>query len=99
MTEQVVRHRGGRRDEDGAWIPGGDEPLTPTVVAPGGGSEFSERSRAGEITAFRVYFPLGTDITSDDELTVRGERFGIVVNDWDQSGRGIVEVLCTRGEG
>lgn len=100
MTEQVIRHRGRTRDENGkltADVP--NVPLTPLVVAPGGGSEFVERGRDGESTAFTVYFPLGTDVMNDDELTVRGERFGIVVNGWEHSGRGVVEVLCNRGQG
>ncbi|MCK0174801.1 hypothetical protein [Mycolicibacterium sp. F2034L] len=99
MTEQVIRHRGGGRDEDGHWSPGSDEPLTPLVVAPGGGSEFTERGRDGETVSYTLYFALGTDIVNADQLTVRGDRFGIIVNDWEQSGRGIVEVLCTRGQG
>lgn len=100
MSEQVIRHRGERRDENSQITPA--EPdllLTPIVVAPGGGSEFVERGRDGESTAFTVYLPLGTDIKNDDELTVRGDRFSIVVNGWDQDGEGIVEVLCNRGQG
>lgn len=100
MTEQVIRHRGAGRDENGALIAAASNvALTPIVVAPGGGSEFVERGRDGESTAFTVYLPLGTDITSTDELTVRGDRFSIVVNDWQAGGRGVVEVLCNRGQG
>lgn len=99
MTEQVVRHRGGGRDENGKLTPSTDQVLTPIVVAPGGGSEFVERGRDGESTAYTVYLPRGTDITNDDKLTVRGDRFGIVVNNWDVGGRGVVEVLCNRGQG
>jgi hypothetical protein len=97
--EQVIRHRGRTRDEDGKLTPEiPDEPLTPIAVQPGGGSGFVERARDGETTAFTVYFEPGTDVTSKDELTVRGDRFPIVVNDWRHPIGGL-EVLCTRGHG
>lgn len=99
MSEQVIRHRGGGRDENGKLIPASDVPLTPIAVAPGGGSQFTEKSREGETVACTVYFRLGTDLINDDELTVRGERFPIIVNDWQLGGRGGLEVLCTRGQG
>lgn len=96
--EQVIRHRGGGRDEDGKLTPTADDPLTPIGVAPGGGSEFVERSRDGESTEFTVYFSPGTDIVNSDEMTVRGERFSVIVNDWRHPLGGL-EVLCTRGQG
>ena len=99
MSEPVTRHRGGGRDGDGQWQPSTDASLTPIVIAPGGGSQFTERGRDGETVAFTVYFPLGTDLVSSDELSVRGKRFPIIVNDWRAGGRGGLEVLCTRGEG
>lgn len=100
MSEQVIRHRGRTRDQDGKLTPEiPDLPLTPIVIAPGAGSEFAERGRDGESTACTVYLPTGTDIVNSDQLTVRGQRFNIVVNDWLVEGRGIVEVLCTRGQG
>lgn len=100
MTEQVIRHRGRQRDEDGKLTAGSpDVPLTPIGIAPGGGSAFVERMRDGESTAFTVYFAPGTDLKNSDELTVRGQRFGIIVNDWRMAGLGGLEVLCTRGQG
>lgn len=99
MSESVVRHRGGGRDENGQIIPATDTPLTATAVAPGAGSERLERQRTGEDIAFTVYLAVGTDLVNADELTVRGDRFRIIVNDWRMSGRGGVEVLCTRGQG
>lgn len=101
MTEQVIRHRGPVRDEDGKFIPGTDTPLTALAVAPGAGSEFVERSREGESIACTVYFAVGSDVVNSDELTVRNERFPIIVNDWRSpwTGRGGLEVLCTRSQG
>jgi hypothetical protein len=97
--EQVIRHRGERRDEDGKLTsPAADVSFTPVAVAPGGGSEFSERARNGETIAAAVYFDPGTDIKNDDELTVREERFRVIVNDWRHPLGGI-EVLCTRSQG
>lgn len=100
MTESVIRHRGGGRDENGTLIAEAP-PVTVAAfaVAPGAGSERLERGRGGEDIACTVYFPLGTDIVNSDELTVRGERFRIIVNDWKLSGRGGLEVVCTRGQG
>lgn len=95
----VIRHRGGGRDENGQLIPATDTPLTPLEIAPGGGSETVERGRNGELVACTVYFDLGTDIVNSDELTVRGERFSIIVNTWDSGGQGGLEVLCSRGQG
>jgi hypothetical protein len=99
MSEQVIRHRGGGRDENGQLIPASDEPLTPMEIAPGGGSQNVERLRDGETIACTVYFPPGADVVNSDEMTVRGERFPVIVNDWRSGGRGGLEVLCTRGQG
>ncbi|MGV0627205.1 hypothetical protein [Mycolicibacter minnesotensis] len=100
MSEQVIRHRGGGRDENGKLIAAGSPvPLTAIGVAPGGGSKRLTRTRTGEDIVHVVYFPLGTDVVNADELTVRGERFRIIVNDWRMRGRGGLEVLCSRGQG
>lgn len=99
VSEQVVRHRGGGRDENGQIVPPTNVQMTAIAVAPGGGSENIDRLRDGETISCTVYFKLGTDIVNSDELTVRGERFRIVVNDWQLGGRGGVEVLCVRGQG
>lgn len=103
MSEQVIRHRGGGRDEDGKWTLGSDVSLTPIGIAPGGAAQGQrptiDQGREGEILACTVYFPVGTDIVNSDEITVRGERFNIIVNDWLLAGRGGLEVLCTRGQG
>jgi hypothetical protein len=99
MTEQVIRHRGGGRDENGKLIEPSDDPIYAIGVAPGGGTGRMERGRNGEDVACVVYFRSGTDVVNADELTVRGERYRIVVNDWRMGGRGGLEVLCTRGQG
>ena len=99
MSEQVIRHRGGGRDEDGKLTESINTPLTAMEIAPGGGSKYVERAREGETIAFTVYFMPGTDLTNSDELTVRNQRFSIIVNDWRSAGRGGLEVLCTRSQG
>jgi len=99
MTEQVIRHRGGGRDENGQLIPAADEPLPAIAVAPGGGYKNAQLLREGETIACTVYFALGTDVVNSDELTVRGDRYAIIVNDWRLGGRGGLEVLCKRGQG
>lgn len=103
MAESVIRHRGVQRDEDGKLTDPSapDATLMTIAVAPGGGSDRPERTRSGEDIACTAYFPLGTDVVNTDELTVRGQRFRIVVNEWrsPRTGRGGLEVLCTRGQG
>lgn len=99
VPEQVIRHRGPGRDENGQLTSSVDVPLTPIAVAPGGGSQYVELSRDGETVACIVYFPPGTDIVNSDEMTVRGERFSVIVNDWRSSSIGGIEVLCTSGQG
>lgn len=100
MAEVVIRHRGGGRDENGGRVAAATSvTLQAICVAPRGGSGRVDRGRDGEDIACTVYFPFGTDITNADELTVRGERYRIVVNDWRMQGCGGPEVLCVRGQG
>lgn len=99
MTEQVIRHRGSSRDEDGEYIEGSDSVLEAFGVAPGASQQQSERAREGENIACTVYFTNFVDLTNADEMTVRGERFAIIVDTWSLDGRGGLEVLCTRGQG
>jgi hypothetical protein len=105
MSEQVIRHRGAGRDENGQLIPGSDEPLMAIGVAPGvypgpASERTISRGRNSTDLGAVVYFPPGTDLDdSTDELTVRGERYQIVVNDWQAQGWGGLEVACSRGEG
>jgi len=105
MSEQVIRHRGAGRDENGQIVPGDDAPLLALGVAPGiypapSSQRRVSRGREGEDIGAVVYFAPGTDLDdSTDELTVRGERYQIVVNDWQTQGRGGLEVACSRGQG
>lgn len=101
MTEQVIRHRGGGRDENGKFIAGTNLSMAVRAVAPGASSESVDRARDGESIACSVYFAKGADVVNGDELTVRGERFSIIVNDWRSpwTNFGGLEVLCTRGQG
>ncbi|WP_286144115.1 hypothetical protein [Mycobacterium sp. D16R24] len=100
LREPVTRHRGGGRDENGQLIDATDTALVAIAVAPGGGVDRIERGRDGEDIACVVYFDTGTDIVNSDELTVRGERFQIIVNDWRSMPiLGGLEVLCKRGQG
>ncbi len=104
MSEQVIRHRGAARDENSQLTPATDTTLTAIAVAPGSGSQSGQghrqdRARSGEDIACTVYFDPGTDLINSDELTVRGKRFPIIVNDWNMNGRGGLEVLCKRGQG
>ncbi|SHP61890.1 Uncharacterised protein [Mycobacteroides abscessus subsp. bolletii] len=104
MSEQVIRHRGAGRDENGQLTQATDTTLIAISVAPGSGSQTGqghrhERARSGEDIACTVYFNPGTDLINSDELTVRGKRYPIIVNDWILSGRGGLEVLCSRGQG
>lgn len=101
-SESVIRHRGGGRDENGKLVTE-DDPVTlmAIAVAPGGGSDESGRARTGELVDCTVYFPAGTDVDNGDELTVRGKRFRIVVNEWhlDSAATGGLQVSCVRGQG
>ncbi|MBE5514373.1 hypothetical protein [Mycobacteroides abscessus] len=104
MSEQVIRHRGAGRDENGQLTQATETTLIAISVAPGSGSQSGqghrqERARSGEDIACTVYFNPGTDLINSDELTVRGKRYPIIVNDWMLSGRGGLEVLCSRGQG
>lgn len=103
VTETVTRHRGAIRDEDGKLIPGSSAPLEAFAVAPNGGDSQAQRGRDGEIIDCTVYFTSDdVDLKNDDELTVRDERYQIIVNKWVDpygSSLGGLEVLCTRGQG
>lgn len=97
----MVRHRGGGRDEDGRQIPASELDLVALAVAPGGGTHYAARQRDGEQVACVVYFATKVDIRNGDELSVRGRRHAVIVNDWRSpwTGRGGLEVLCTRSQG
>jgi len=98
----VTRHRGGGRDENGQFQTGSDADLEAFAVAPGAGHHEVAVSRDGEDIACTVYFTSVVDLTNADELTVDGERYQIIVNNWVNPWGGTIgglEVLCTRGQG
>lgn len=104
MAEQVIRHRGGGRDDNSQLIPASSTTLTAIGVAPSTSPGLISRDRIsdgrnGEDIGAIVYFALGTDLVNSDELTVRGQRYRIIVNKWEMQGRGGLEVLCARGQG
>ena len=99
--ETVTRHRGARYDEDGKLTPASTTSLAATAIAPGGGGHNVERARDGRTVQCTVYFTTFVDLVNGDELTVRGNRFQIIVNEWRSpwTGRGGLEVLCVKGQG
>jgi hypothetical protein len=105
--EPVIRHRGTGRDEDGKLVAAtSDVTLMAIGVAPGfyPAPQSEKRvaaQREGEDIGAVVYFDSGTDLNdSTDELTVRGTRYRITVNDWQTAdGRGGLAVVCVQGKG
>lgn len=101
MSETVIRHRGGGMDNDNNPRPWVDEPLRARAVAPGATAEYVDRGRDGQQVACSVYFWPAVDLTGDDELTVRGERYRVQVEQWrsPRGRRAGTVALCSRGEG
>lgn len=101
MSETVIRHRGGGYDDDGNPAPSANAPLTARAVAPGATEEYRDRGRNGQTVEFSVYFLPAVDLTGSDELTVRGDRFAVQVEQWvsPYTTRTGTVALCTRGEG
>lgn len=101
MTETVIRHRGGGMDDDGNAIPWTNLEMDASGIEPGASEEYRELGRNGQRVECSVYFEPAGDITSDDELTVRGTRYQAQVLLWkspDDTCSGMV-VLCTAGVG
>jgi hypothetical protein len=102
MPEPVTRHRGGGFDDDDDPIPYVDAPLTAYAVAPGATAEYIARGRNGARIEYSVYFIPPVDLVDTDQMTVRGGRFDVQVEQWISpyvpSHAGTV-ALCTRGEG
>lgn len=101
MSETVIRHRGGGMDGDGNPIPSTDIPLEATAVAPGATAEYLDRGRNGQRVEYSVYFYPAVDLVNDDELTVRGDRYLMQVEQWrsPRTRRTGTVALCSRGEG
>lgn len=98
MTETVIRHRSGF-DDDGNPLPDSTAVLRPFRIAPGGGTRYRDTARDGSTVAFVVYFLRKVDLTTDDELTIRGRRCPIIINDWISGRFHGMEVLATEGRG
>lgn len=101
MTETVTRHRGGGYDNDGNPVPWEDAELVARGVEPGATVEYLDRGRDGQRVECSVYFSPAVDLTGADQLTVRGERYFVQVDQWrPRRGRRTGTVaLCSRGEG
>lgn len=101
MSETVIRHRGGGIDSDGNPIPWADHPLEVRAVRPGATAEYIDRGRDGDRVEYSIYTTPAVDITNEDELTVRGQRCRVQVEDWrsPRTSRTGTVVLCSRGKG
>jgi len=99
--ESVIRHRGGSMDDDGNPIPSTDTELTAKAVAPGATAEYIDRGRNGQRVEYSVYFRPAVDLVNADELTVRGDRYLVQVEQWrsPRTSRTGTVALCSRGEG
>lgn len=101
MSETVVRHRGGGMDDDGNPVPSTDSDLTARAVAPGAAPEYLDRGRDGERVECTVYFHPAVDLANTDELTVRGSRYRVQVEQWRSpyTSRTGTVALCSAGRG
>ncbi|MEU0871647.1 hypothetical protein [Nocardia brasiliensis] len=106
MSETVTRHRGGGLDSDNNPIPWVDTVLTVTAVAPAAVAavanfEYVGRGRDGDRVEYAIYHVPALDITNRDEVTVRGRRCRVQVEQWrsPHTGRSGTVVLCSSREG
>lgn len=106
MAETItVRPGGGGYDNRGNPIPAGEPVEIPTLgIAPGNTAlEFGSGGDT-ESVEFTVYLELGSPISDNDEITVRGNPFRARVQEWrsPHTNRGGLVVLAqsdTGGEG
>lgn len=101
MSETVTRHRGGGFDSDNNPLPWVDTSLTVLAVAPGATAEYVDRGRDGDRVEYSIYHVPELDITNRDEVTVRGRRCRVQVEQWrsPRTSRTGTVVLCSSGEG
>ena len=104
MSEKVQRVRALAYDENNDPLPdtGGPVDLTARAVEPGATAGFEEYGRNGEEIAYTVYFTKAVDLTNDDDLIVRGDRYGVRIADWRSAfgtGRRGMVVFATLGRG
>ncbi|MCQ4119882.1 hypothetical protein [Rhodococcus tibetensis] len=105
MSEKVHRVRALAYDENNDPLPDTGGPpfeLTARGVEPGASEGFEEYGRNGEEIAYTVYFTKAVDLTNDDDLIVRGDRYGVRVADWRSAfgtGRRAMVVFATLSRG
>ena len=85
MAETIVVHgEAGGVDDRGFPVP-----VTPDIklfaksVQPLSLEEVSDLGRDGVKDALRIWVPSGSEISPDDEVTVRGQRYSVVKTSWD----------------
>ena len=110
MAETVVVHgKAGGVDDRGFPVPGKpDVPLVAKSVQPLTLEEISDLGRDGVKDALRIWVPSGSEISPEDEVTVRGLRYRVEKTSWDwgrnrrpllSSHRPSVVFECVRGAG
>ena len=110
MAETVVVHgKAGGVDDRGFPVPGKpDVPLVAKSVQPLTLEEISDLGRDGVKDALRIWVPSGSEISPEDEVTVRGLRYRVEKTSWDwgrnrrpalRSHRPSVVFECVRGAG
>jgi len=68
-------------------------------VAPGATAEYAAKARNGASIAYSLYFLPAVDVLDTDEVTVRGTRFPVQVEQWVFGGVTGTVVLCKGGVG
>lgn len=110
MAETVVVHgKAGGVDDRGFPVPGKpDVRLVAKSVQPLTLEEISDLGRDGVKDALRIWVPSGSEISPEDEVTVRGLRYRVEKTSWDwgrnrrpalRSHRPSVVFECVRGAG
>lgn len=110
MTEQVTITPQAGIDANDDPLPAGDPFTLDGLVAPGDSSTFPGADGDLDSVEFTVYVPLRVKragewvrtvaaLTDNFTITVRGQVCGGRAKEWDEGGRGGVEVLATAKTG
>ncbi|OKH70814.1 hypothetical protein EB72_24785 [Mycobacterium sp. SWH-M1] len=104
MAESVTVTPGGHYDGKGKWIQGGSPVSVTTLgIAPGNTTLAVGQGGDSDTVEFTVYLELGSPISDDDLITVRGKQCKVRVQEWrsPQTNRGGLVVLAslTTGKG